>query len=88
MFTLGGSAQYVGLRHDVRYRIELGFAFVDDGDRMFKIRRALFEQAIGARPAEPEELATITALVHQHETVFCLFPTHEAATSSVAEKEL
>lgn len=79
---------YVGLLPAVRYRVELGFAFVDDGDRLFKIQLGLFERAIGARAVEPDALAQVTELIRKHETVFALFDTEEEASSSLLEKEV
>jgi hypothetical protein len=84
----GEAPRHVGLRPDVRYRVELGFAFVDDGDRLFKMSRALFEQAIGARPATAESRAQVEELVRAHGTVFALFETEAEASMSVEDTEI
>lgn len=80
--------QHLGLRADVRYRIELGFAFVDDGDRLFKMNRSVFECALGLGTRSPEMQAQAVALAESHKTVFARFATQEEAAASLADKEI
>jgi hypothetical protein len=84
------SPRFLGLKTDVLYRIELGFAIIDDGDRLIRIQRAAFERVLdharAGTPAPPPE--EVSALVREHPTVFELFGDPEEARTSLSEKEI
>jgi hypothetical protein len=86
--TLSDTERFVGLLPRVRYRLELGFAFVDDGDRLFKIQGSIFERSLGVRLNRAAHEEELRVMVGQHPSVFCLFDSHEDATRSLSGKEV
>lgn len=82
--------RFVGLKERVVYRIELGFAIVDDGDRLFRIQERVFEGIVArARDEEAREADEVAAaVVEGHPTIFELFDDAEAARASVVEREI
>ena len=84
-----GQVNFVGLMPSVVYRMEIGFAVVDDGERLFRIRQSAFEQVVAeaeidAAAAGPE----LGQLVQQHASIFKLFDDPGAARSTLVDREL
>src|SRR5947209_944923 len=46
---------YIGLADSVRYRLEIGAAFVDDGARLYKMNGALFERIVDTTDAREDD---------------------------------
>ncbi|MEM9491709.1 MAG: hypothetical protein AAGC55_21360 [Myxococcota bacterium] len=82
---------HVGLRPEVCYRLEIHLAIVDDGDRLFRFQRALFERllaAISNDSSETELEQDAVELIRTHPTVFELFEEPQAARASLSDKEI
>ncbi len=87
-----GQTHYVGLAPKVVYRIELGLAIVDDGDRLYRLERSIFERvtdrAVVERVEGDPELSKIVAALHQVPSVFQPFEDRELALASLDDKEI
>ena len=83
-------SRYVGFAPKVAYRVELGFALVDDGERLFRIQENLFEQILrnvrtDDRLAADEEFLSV---LDRHPTIFAFFDDADTARASVDEREI
>jgi hypothetical protein len=85
--TTDERTSYVALTADVAYRIEIGYAVVDDGHRLFRFLAPAFERIVSVA-SEPAEDEALEAIVRAHPTVFCLVPTTAAAAESFADREI
>ncbi|WNG18802.1 hypothetical protein [Cystobacter fuscus] len=79
---------YIGLNSQVRYRMELGFAFVDDGDKLFKVDGALFQQLAAHAVAAPPPEGPVRDLVGRLTTIFREYDGPEEALRSFEDAEL
>ena len=79
---------YIGLCQSVKFRIELGFAFVDDGKRLFKIDGVLFARI--ARASNIEELGNdeLDSLISRFPTIFCVYAKADIARTSFINQEV
>lgn len=72
---------YIGLAKDVRYRIEIGFAFVDDGMCVYKLEGAIFRELIGSSWTDLSDTRKRN-LVEMHPSVFQRFDKKDHALRS------
>jgi len=79
--------RYVGLSPHVLYRLELSFAIVDDGERVFRFRRGLFTNVIESSQNRAATAAE-ERFVREHPSVFSCFSKRGAARESLLYKEI
>lgn len=80
---------YWGLRPIIRFRIEIGFVFADDGERIWKISSYVFQELISQGTENlilPNEI--FLGLIESLPTVFCKYPTYELALATFCEQEI
>jgi hypothetical protein len=79
---------YIGLCQSVKFRIELGFAFVDDGKHLFKIDGVFFERI--ARACDTEEFGNdeLDSLISRYPTIFCVYAKADLARTSFINQEV
>lgn len=87
-----GTTRYVGLAPKVVYRIELGMAIVDDGNRLYRLERKTFERVtaraiVEAVESDPE-VARIAAALREVPSVFQHYSDRELALASLEDKEI
>lgn len=79
----------LGLAPNVVYRLEIGLAIVDDGDRTFRMPGGTFQDALGrissAEREEPSE--QLRSIFDAHPTVFVSL-TESEARASVIDREV
>ncbi len=78
-----------GLCPEVIYRIELGFAFVDDGMRLWKFDECVLKKIPCSKNKENEQSGEkLNNLFLSSPTVFCLYPDLDVAVNSVVSREI
>lgn len=80
---------FIGLKSTVRFRRELGFVFLDDRFRLYRISdaayRAICESSVARQELPPEAQAVVDDLMP---SVFREFETREGAERSILGKEV
>lgn len=82
---------YLGLHRHVRYRIEIGLAYIDDGVTVHRFDEALFAELRAAAPVpdhDDGELAPVRVLARRFPSVFCAYEDRPAAAHSFEVAEL
>jgi hypothetical protein len=83
---------YLGLHDNVRYRIEIGLAYIDDGATVHRFDDALFGElraAVVATPADTDAgFAPVRALLIRFPSVFRAYDERPAAEHSFEAAEL
>lgn len=78
-------AGWIGLAERVRYREELGFVFVDDGERVVKFDAVLLGRMTGVSAAASPELASLAS---RYPSIFVVYDSPHEAHASVSDRSL
>ena len=79
---------YIGLRASVKYRRELGFVFVDDGKRLFKIDGMAFQKIEDSSRGECMDASIVEKLINKHSSIFCIYSQPDKAQESFINQEI
>ena len=81
---------YLGLQGNVRYRIEIGLAYIDDGTSVHRFDQALFGELRAAipLPAADGTIDAVSILLKRFPSVFCSYEDRTAAERSFDLAEL
>jgi hypothetical protein len=79
-----------GLHPHVRYRIELGFVFADDGSRLWKLNARIIEALCkgGALKDVCDEMALVEHAVIANPTLFRQYQDSASAIASLLNQEI
>jgi hypothetical protein len=81
---------YLGLHENVRYRLEIGLAYIDDGAAVHRFDDALFAELRAAVVATPTDTGfdPVRALLTRFPSVFRAYDEQPAAEDSFASAQL
>jgi len=80
---------YLGLHDTVRYRLEIGLAYIDDGSNVHRFDEALFADLRAAVVAAPDAgFDPVRALLTRFPSVFRAYDDQPVAERSFAAAEL
>ena len=81
---------YLGLHPSVRYRIEIGLAYIDDGATVHRFDQALFGELRAAVPLPTADgtIDAVSILLKRFSSVFCTYEDRTTAEHSFDIAEL
>jgi hypothetical protein len=84
---------YLGLHEHVRYRIEIGLAYIDDGVTVHRFDEGLFAElrtaiALPTRDGDPSAVDAVRIILDRFPSVFCAHEQQSSAQRSFERAEL